>query len=422
MKRIRYSLAFVILIWVSTVGCNFPSLAQTASPQVQPERIIASGTIEAETISLAAEVGGRIIGVNGVEGESVTAGEVLVQLDTGMLQAKRTELETAIITAQANLAHVMSGPPPEEITVAKADLAQAEAQRDSLYWVWQDALRMVDNPQPVLVAIRDLEAQITAAEGRVELAQATRREAAIREEAASRDQSSHAALVGYDIAKKQHQAAGIGLNLAEGELALLRNQLAHLWRQYNNPIELQAQAHQAHAYYGISEAVVAVAEARLAVVQAGSRAEEIAVAQAQLLQAESALALVEADLAQLTVTAPRDGIITIRIADPGELAAPGATLFRLTDLDRVTLRVFIAETEIGHVKVGQVAHVTIDSVSQPFTGTVAYIANEAEFTPKNVQTQAERVNLVFAVEIALNNPDHILKPGMPADAEILMAN
>jgi len=96
----------------------------------------------------------------------------------------------------------------------------------------------------------------------------------------------------------------------------------------------------------------------------------------------------------------------------------GTRLF-YRDKNRVTLTVFIPETQIGHVKVGQPARVTIDSVSRVFEGTVTFIAHEAEFTPKNVQTKEERVNLVFAVEITLDNPEHILKPGMPADAEIL---
>jgi HlyD family secretion protein len=112
-------------------------------------------------------------------------------------------------------------------------------------------------------------------------------------------------------------------------------------------------------------------------------------------------------------------LISTRVADPGELAVPGATLLTLVDLDRVRLKVFVPETQIGRVKLGQTAYVTVDSVPQPFEGAVTFIGSEAEFTPKNVQTREERVNLVFAVDIGLDNPEHIFKPGMPADAEIL---
>jgi HlyD family secretion protein len=122
----------------------------------------------------------------------------------------------------------------------------------------------------------------------------------------------------------------------------------------------------------------------------------------------------------MTLTAPRDGVITERPASPGELAAPGAALMNLGDLDHVTLTVFIPETQIGRVGVGQAAHVAVDAYpGETFEGTVTFIALEAEFTPKNVQTEEERVNLVFAVKISLDNPDHRLKPGMPADAQII---
>ncbi len=385
----------------------------------EPAPIFGSGTIEAETITIAAETGGRVVAVHADEGAEVKAGEVLVELEASLLLAQQAELEAAIETARANLTAVKDKPQPEEVAVAEAELVQAKVNRDSAHQVRQDALRLVERPQPLLVPIRELEAQIKQAEGAVESAQADRKTAAIEEEAASRDQSSHAALVGYEIAQKQTQAADIGVKLAEARLQALRIQLAHLWEQYTNPVTLQAQAHQAEGNYHVAEAAVDLSQAKLDAVQAGATTEEVAVAQAQVGQAESALALLKARLAQLILTAPQDGLITTRVADPGELATPGATLLQLADLDHVTLRVFIPETQIGRVKLGQQAWVTIDSVDRPFAGVVTFIANEAEFTPKNVQTQEERVNLVFAVEISLDNPEHILKPGMPADVEIL---
>lgn len=385
----------------------------------EPTPIFGSGTIEAETITIAAETGGRVVAVHGDEGTEVKTGEVLVELDASLLLAQQAELEAAINTARANLTAVKDKPRPEEVAVAEAEWVQATVNRDSAHRVWQDALRLVEQPQPLLVPIRELEAQIKQAEGAVESAQADRKTAAIQEEAASRNQSSHAALVGYEIAQKQTQAADIGVKLAEAHLQALRTQLAHLWEQYTNPVTLQAQAHQAEGNYQVAEAAVDLSQEKLDAVRAGPTTEEVAVAQAKVRQTESSLALLEARLAQLILTAPRDGMITTRVVNPGELATPGATLLQLADLDHVTLRVFIPETQIGRVKLGQQASVTIDSVDRPFTGVVTFIANEAEFTPKNVQTKEERVNLVFAVKISLDNPEHILKPGMPADVEIL---
>jgi len=381
--------------------------------------ISGSGTIEAETIIIASETGGRIRAVRVIEGAEVSAGDVLVELDDSLLTARRAELEAAIETAKANLAAVKAGPRPEEIAVARAELAQAQTQKGAAYRLWQQAVKMMEDPQPLLPAIRQAEATVKQAEGAVEQAKIAVRTAEIQAEAASRNQSSHAALVGYDIAKKQLEATRIGQQITEAQLKLAQVQLAFLWERYTNPIPFIVQAHQAESAYRLAEAAVAVAEAKLAAASAPPRPEDIAVAEAQLQQAESALSLFEAQRQQLIITAPRDGLITTRVADPGELALPGATLLTLADLNRVTLTVFIPETQIGHVKVGQPARVTIDSVSRVFEGTVTFIAHEAEFTPKNVQTKEERVNLVFAVEITLDNPEHILKPGMPADAEIL---
>ncbi len=418
MKKI--GIAILILLAVASgvyVAIGQPARATGLAFDTLP--IVGSGTIEGESTIIAAEVGGRVTAVNADEGDAVAAGNVLVELDKSLLESQLGELHAAISTAKANLAAVKDSPQPEAVSVAQAQLAQAQVQRDSAYQVWQAMLPLLDDPQDLDVPIKEMQSQIKQAESQVEQAQASLKTAQIQEEAASRDQSSHAALVAYDISQKQRAATEIGVQMAEAQVKLLKVQLAHLWEQYTNPVQLQVRVNQAEAGYHIAEAAVALAQAKLNAAQAGPTAEEIAVADAKVRLAESSLALVDAQLAQLTLTTPRDGTITVRTIEPGELAVPGATLLKLTDLDKVTLRVFIPETQIGRVKLGQTAHVTIDSADQIFDGTVTYIANEAEFTPKNVQTKEERVNLVFAVEITLANSEHLLKAGMPADAEIL---
>jgi RND family efflux transporter MFP subunit len=163
-----------------------------------------------------------------------------------------------------------------------------------------------------------------------------------------------------------------------------------------------------------------VAKANLVVVKADPTAEDMALAQAQVREAEAALAAVEVQLAKQTLTAPRDGLITQKLVNSGELATPGAVLLELSDIETVDLTVYIPETRIGQVKIGQKALVNVDAYDdEQIEGAVSFIAHEAEFTPRNVQTQEERVNLVFAVKISLDNADHRLKPGMPADAQIL---
>ncbi|OQY26729.1 MAG: hypothetical protein B6243_13815 [Anaerolineaceae bacterium 4572_5.2] len=310
-------------------------------------------------------------------------------------------------------------PRPEQVAAAESELAQAKTQRNGAYLVWQQALKMAEDPQPLMPLIRQAENQVQQAEGMIEEIKPAVQTAQIQAEAASRNQSDHAALVMYEISQKQLAATKVGQKMAEAQLEAAQIQLAHLWERYTNPIPFQAAANQAESAYYLAKAAVSLAEAKLNAASAQPRQVDIDVAEAQLWQAESALALFEAQESKHTLTAPEGGLVTTRVAEPGELAMPGATLLTLADLDTVTLKVFIPETRIGRVKVGQSARVSIDSVDAVFEGTVSYIASEAEFTPKNVQTQEERVNLVFGVEITLDNPDHILKPGMPADAEIL---
>lgn len=96
---------------------------------------------------------------------------------------------------------------------------------------------------------------------------------------------------------------------------------------------------------------------------------------------------------------------------------PGVPLLTIADLDELTLTVYVAENQLGKVQLGQPVSVTVDAYPERvFRGTVTWISSQAEFTPKNVQTQEERVSMVFGVKVKLSNLDHALKPGMPADA------
>ena len=136
-------------------------------------------------------------------------------------------------------------------------------------------------------------------------------------------------------------------------------------------------------------------------------------AQAQL---DSSLVLME----KLTLTSPAGGQVLETVGHVGELAVPGATVITLADLDQVVLTVYVPENRLGLVRLGQRVEVRVDSFPERvFWGEVTTIASKAEFTPRNVQTQEERENMVFAVTVVIPNPDHSLKPGIPADAVIL---
>jgi len=153
-----------------------------------------------------------------------------------------------------------------------------------------------------------------------------------------------------------------------------------------------------------------------------ARPEELRAARARLEEAEWAARLAEKSLDNCTVTAPIAGTVLERLAESGELALVGSGIATLADLGSLNLTIYLPETEIGRVSLGQAAKVSVDSFpGRAFAGTVSFISPTAEFTPKNVQTKDERVKQVFAVKIDLGSGEGLLKPGMPADARIVTA-
>ncbi len=157
----------------------------------------------------------------------------------------------------------------------------------------------------------------------------------------------------------------------------------------------------------------------LSLVREGPRREEIQATRMRLQQAKAALAAAEDRLGDSYLHAPANGVILKKTAELGETLAAGVPVYKLGDLANPWVKVYIKEDKLGLVKLGQHASVTTDSYpGKVYEGTVTYIASEAEFTPKNVQTEEERVKLVFGLKVSLENPAGELKPGMPADVRI----
>ncbi|MGA7618956.1 HlyD family secretion protein [Candidatus Binatus sp.] len=147
--------------------------------------------------------------------------------------------------------------------------------------------------------------------------------------------------------------------------------------------------------------------------------ESIGVAQANIKNAQESLTLARIILGYTTLYAPFSGVILVRNAELGEDVQPGTPVFTLADLDHVWLRAYVNETDIGRVRFGQAALITTDSYpGQKYVGRISMISENAEFTPKSVETHAERVTLVYRIRIDIENQSHELKPGMPADATI----
>jgi HlyD family secretion protein len=155
--------------------------------------------------------------------------------------------------------------------------------------------------------------------------------------------------------------------------------------------------------------------------KSGLRPEEIQGSRVRRDQAAAQADLLRKKIRDCFILAPSPGVITLRGVEPGELVTPGMTVLRLTYLDRVKLMIYVNETDLGNVRLGQTTLISIDSFAKGKTveGKVTYISPLAEFTPKNVQTKEERTKLVFGVRIEAENADGALKPGLPADAVIL---
>jgi HlyD family secretion protein len=151
----------------------------------------------------------------------------------------------------------------------------------------------------------------------------------------------------------------------------------------------------------------------------GTRKEELAVERSNVQQADQNLKMSRIRLAYTVLRAPFNGVVLVRQAELGEVVSPGTPVVTLADLDHLWVRVYVPETDLGKVHWGQVVEVRTDTYPERiYRGRISFISSEAEFTPKTVQTEKERVTLVYRVKVEVENPNQELKPGMPADAII----
>jgi multidrug resistance efflux pump len=377
--------------------------------------ITASGFIEGEEVIVAPEVAGRIAEMEVDRGDAVEAGQVLVHLDDAVLQSQRREAEAGLAAARANLAHVRAGARQEEIAAARAALAQAQAQHNGALRAVLDARDVISHPLELDAEIDAARTQARLGEQKVEMAKASLAEMEVRRAAAGTLEGD-----AERVWNLQMQASQAALAQAQAELNGARAYLNALLATRANPLTLETQLHAAETQSQLAEAQVAVAQATLDKLEAGPTTEQVAMAEAQVRQAEAAVQLVDAQIAKLTLTAPISGVVSSRSAQAGETATAGTPLLTIANLDEVTLVIYIPEDRVGQIQLGQAVEVRVDSFpGRVFVGQVANIAGQAEFTPRNVQTQEERVNLVFAVKVRIPNADYALKPGMPADATIM---
>ncbi len=145
---------------------------------------------------------------------------------------------------------------------------------------------------------------------------------------------------------------------------------------------------------------------------------DVTAAKARLAQAEAAVKLADVQLGYASITAPRDGLVTSVVTNVGQNASPGKTVATIIDATSLFVRIYVPETGIGNVKVGQPATLRIDSASQTFSGQVSFVASQSEFTPNSVQTKDQRTKLVYQVRVRVEDSSGTLKAGMPADVTL----
>lgn len=209
------------------------------------------------------------------------------------------------------------------------------------------------------------------------------------------------------------------LESAEAELQMRQRDFARVEELLRQGIAAQAEWDRVRAARDAAQAARDAARSRLDMLKEGFRTEEIEEGRARLREAEKALAIAELNLARCRLFAPIAGRVLSKNREVGETVAPGTPVVTMGDLRRPWVNVYVSEQDLGKVRLGMRAAVYVDAYpSKPFEGRITYIADKSEFTPKNIQTRNERVKLVYRVKIEVDNPDGVLKPGMPADAVI----
>lgn len=166
-----------------------------------------------------------------------------------------------------------------------------------------------------------------------------------------------------------------------------------------------------------AQAGIDAAKANLKTVKAksGHTKADTAAAQAQLDQAEVALAMAKVQVGYASIASPIDGVISSIAARAGENAVPGTTLAIVSNPASLTVTIYVPESQIGLVKIGQTGTLTTDSLTKTYHGSVVFIATQAEFTPASIETKDQRIKLVYQVKLRITDADTSLKPGMPAD-------
>jgi len=359
-----------------------------------------SGTIEAVQVNAGPEVSGRVVQVMAEEGQAVKAGDVLLRLDDAMISAQRAQAQAAVKTAHAQRDQLLAGARPQQLDAARATITTTRALLDGAQ---ADLDRLLAGATNDLVAAA--RSQLAAAQARARLAQDT-----YNNVLAGRSDASAFGVSGTGLGRPEEEMR-VQLEAAKSQVVAAQERLNKVLAGATSNEIQSAQARVA----GV-DAQLTAAQAQYDLLAAGPSREQIAAADAAVAQAEAALKTLDAQADKLVIRAPADGTVLVCNVHVGEVVSAGASAFVLGELNTLQITVYLPEDAYGRVKLGQTTRVTVDSYpGVAFTASVVHIADQAEFTPRNVQTIEGRRTTVYAIKLDVPNPDGKLKPGMPAD-------
>lgn len=352
-----------------------------------------TGNIELTEVDLSFKYPGRLVSLAVAEGESVKRGQMLAAMDRAEWERQLERERATVSAAESSLAQLRTAIAFQreaiggDLELRRAELRQAEARLAEL--LAGSRVQEIEQARAVL------------AEAQVQHQQAARD--FDRAQKLFKDDDISAAQ--FDQFKARFDATAASLKRATETLKLVEE----------GPRKEQIE--QARAALERARAALRLAEAGRIDLQ--RREQEIPIRQADIRRAAAQAGVLETQLADRTLLSPVDGVVLAKSAEAGEVLPAGAAVLTLGDIDRPWVRGYIAESDLGRVKLGMPAAVTTDSYpGKTYQGRVTFISSEAEFTPKQIQTQEERVKLVYRVKIELPNPNRELKSNMPVDVEI----
>lgn len=356
------------------------------SQHANGDHLLLAGVVEGQEVRLGSKIGGRVDKIEVVEGQTVQPDQMLVRFAIPEREAQREQARARLQAAEALLEKAQNGARPEEVAAAQALLQAAQARRDRLIKGWrEEEIRQAQSEQDAA------DADLNLARGDFERIDRLYRQG------------------NNVVSQDQYEAARAAVDRARGRHAAAKARLDML--RAGNRVEDIAEA----------EAEVQRASANLLLLKNGTRAEDIKAAQAQVLEARAKLREIEADCEEAFVRAPSPAFVEVVGVRRGDLVPPHQPIIRLLRTDDVWVKVFVPETRLGQVRKGQDAFVIIDShPGRRFHGRVTHVASISEFLPRNVQSPDERRNQVFAVKVTVLDDDGaaIFKPGMAASVDL----